>query len=177
MSYSFHIFFCICLLILSSVCFSISTRCSVDEAVRPAACAQGLGGSCGAAPGLCSSQLPFGARGGPWGPVVTGSLCPWGWAQGSLPPAGHGGPVTWFSSASASGPWAFPPELSFWGGVGASPLMFAVVVEEEAWHHGVSSRRGRHPPPLPVRQESGLTASQGRLLGRPDDISGKRFHP
>lgn len=35
MSYSFHIFFCICLLILSSVCFSISTRCSVDEAVRP----------------------------------------------------------------------------------------------------------------------------------------------
>lgn len=100
-----HIFFCICLLILSSVCSSISTRCSVDEA------GAGPGGSYGAAPRLCSSQLPLGAHGGPWGPVVTRSLCPWGGAQGSLTPGGHGGPP-WVSMAGLSRgfsqlwPWA-----------------------------------------------------------------------
>lgn len=94
-----------------------------------------------------------------WG---AGVLDPWWSWRASL--GQHGGPVTWFFSALALGPWAFPPELSFWGDVGASPLTFAVVVEEEVWHHGVSSRRGRHPPPLPVLQKSGLTASQGRLL-------------
>lgn len=73
--------------------------------MRPCGLARGLcagpGGWCGAAPRLCSCQLPLGARGGPWGPVVTGSLCPRGGARGSLTPGGHGGPP-WVSVAGMS---------------------------------------------------------------------------